>query len=191
MSSRDRLHVFPEELPRRNTELQRLGRTCRYAPAEPTPAGYQERWAEGGSSLGRDSVATQESDQADPRAVALVPPANSIKRLGRACFAKLHCHGWGEYRWTSENLMRCSSSPLERPTFRGRTLSGAARRHLLPRFSAERPRTCGVNWSLLIHKSRRALSWRISGTLHSTFRRYQGWFLAVRATHEWRGFPPG
>src|SRR5437763_17046013 len=44
--------------------------------------------------------------------------------------------------------MRCSSSPLEGMTFRGRKLDWAAAGHSPPRFSVERPRTCAVSWLL-------------------------------------------
>src|SRR5947199_7858517 len=44
--------------------------------------------------------------------------------------------------------MRCSSSPLEGKTFRGRKLDWAAAGHSPPRFSVERPRTCAVSWLL-------------------------------------------
>jgi hypothetical protein len=151
----------------KNTEL------CRYAPEE-LAAGCQEPRGGDRSSAERDSVAQE--DQTKPiRSRGARSRANSTK--GRDALGLLNCSITERESIDGRaSLMRCSGGPLERKTFTGRTLSGAARRHWLARFSAERPRTCGVNWSLLFRKSLRALTWRIFGTWNGTFRRFQAWF---------------
>src|SRR5215472_15551914 len=99
------------------------------------------------ASVGRRRI----RQRAEPKPIAESPAAVALfsrqtRPEGRDALGLLNCSitEAGDDRSTSMSLMLCSCGPLEAKTFRGRKPEWAAQERSPPRFSAERPKSCGV-----------------------------------------------